>query len=325
MMPTGFNLKTLNLSHIDEIYNLICNHYIEDDQSLITISYPKSFIYWYLKLSPPGLIIGLCHKQKLLGLITAVVFNMVISELKTQVPYINFWCVQKKVRNSGLGRYLMVEMEQRLKEANMGPALLANTIPSDNSFSACRDFAIPINYEMLSSIGFLPENISLDKVVDNHLHLMKKGDLEQVIPKLDKFSSKFHLRPNFALDGPHLLVPRKDIVYSFVKKDNGVITDFISVYRANWCCVGSAEIAGKEQIISSAYISFYFHESMSLTELVTHLLDKLSSYHIDQLIVRQMADNSTINITRFATHQKFYYQYLKLKQLDPSQMLLFPL
>ena len=106
-----------------------------------------------------------------------------------------------------------------------------------NSFSELKSYAVPINCPKLISVGFLPadhksaDNLLIkDKI--NPFHLITELDLESIVEKLNVYMDKFKIRTYFTLDSArHLLIPKKNIIYSFgIKKpDDGTITDFISL------------------------------------------------------------------------------------------------
>src|SRR5277367_5959566 len=99
-----FDFRTLRMSDLNEIYELINNHYVEDSKGLIRCTYGKDFLYWYLKpIYKLGLAVGLVWKNKLIGFITASLFDMIVWDKQLKVPYINFLCVHHKLRKFGLG------------------------------------------------------------------------------------------------------------------------------------------------------------------------------------------------------------------------------
>ena len=190
-----------------------------------------------------------------------------------------------------------------------------------NLFCELKSYAVPINHKKLISVGFLPsnytpdENLSVDEV--NPLHLLKKSDLELVITKLNLYLDKFKIRTYFTLDmARHMLIPKKNIVYSFVKKSADDVTDFISVYKS---CFYSSRC---KKIIYTANITYYYYETMTLTEMVTFLIAKLPSYGIDQLNFNTMAHNENINVTKYLTNfqECFFYNLSTPKTISTDMM-----
>jgi hypothetical protein len=322
-LPNGFLFKTLGMEYLDEIYNLINNHYTIDKNNIYRHIYSKKYLYWYLRRIPPGFIVGLIYKNKLVGMIAANLIDMIVYNKAIKVPYINFLCCQTKIRNSSLGMLLMNEIKKRLISIKMTYAFFISPNKVANSFCSVSEYVIPINCKKLKSIGFLVEDIvPIISTGHNPLHLMNNSDIDGVTTKLNKHLENQSIKPYFTNESVyHFLIPKKNIVYSFVKRGpNNSVTDFICVYKKYLYCFE------KNCTVSVANLSFYFHETMTLTELVTYLLDKLPSYHIDQLVFSNTHDNMNINITKFSTYDNFYYYFYNvlLKETDSSKISFYP-
>lgn len=346
-LPLDFNFKTLGTNHLDEIFNLLNNHYIEDDQHIVRLIYSRDFIYWYIKNITSGLILGLLYKKNLVGIITSMLTEIMVNDEKIKIAYIDFLCVQTNIRGIGLGTCLYEEINLRLR--NMGimriyftsqitgkfsqicsdsNSLIPKNMEEIRSFCTTHDYIIPINYPKLKQIGFLDECekpnyylICLGISNDNPLHLMAPTDIDDVVSKLNKFMNKYIVRPYFTKENArYFLFPKKNIVYSFVKKNSdGKITDFISVYKNYLYCIE------KNIIINVAHLAYYFYETLNLTELVSYLLEKLSRHKIDQLYFRNMADNSEINITKFVANGRGLNHYMNnMDQMAPSKLIMHP-
>lgn len=328
-LPENFEIKTLNLKYINEIHKLIVNHYVEDEDHIVRLSYSVDFIYWYLKYIPPEYIIGLTYKNKLVGIITVVLIDMIIYNKKNKIPYIDLLCIQKKIRKIGLAKYLINEVKKRIMQSNISYGISTSSElkttqhPESSIFCKTEDYIIPINYKKLKKIGFLVcEMEPINSITKNPLHLVTHKDISIIVPKLNKFMERLDIKPYFTLESAkHFLLPKKNIVYSFVNYDQqNQITDFISVYINYFYCIDV------KKFISVAQLAFYFYESMNISELVSLLIDKLSIYKIDQLIFRNVFNNTDINITKFSTKGVLHYYFynMKIKEINPSQLAFFP-
>lgn len=322
-IPDGFKFKTLNLSYLDEIHKFLLNHYIEDDQHLVRLVYSKDFLYWYLRYIPPGFIVGLCYKNKLVGLITASFFDMIVYEKKIKVPYINLFCLQKQVRNLGLAICLIDEIKNRILKMNLNYAIFTGMKKITKPFCTSKDNMIPINHKKLIDIGFLVgKPPKLIKPENNPLHLITQPDIEPISTKLNEFMKKFVIKPYFNTESAqHFLLPKKNIVYSFsIKNSEGAITDFVSVYKNYVYCIE------KNKIISIAYLGFYFYETVTLTNLIIYLIDKLNGYGIDQLVFRNLADGADINIERYPMRGElnYYFYNVDIMKTEPGNICFFP-
>lgn len=322
-LPKNFYLKTLGTNHLDEIHKLLTNHYIEDNQKIIRLVYARDFLYWYLKYVPTGLIIGLCYHNNLVGVITATMVEVIVEDNIRQIAYINLFCIHTRLQNHGLGRFLLQEMKNRLIQMGTKTAIFTGTKKYLKPFCTTKEYIIPINYPKLEKVGFLTKDDmeTIPEIDTGHLHLMEKDDIKQIVPKLNKSLEKYRFRPYFDKDKAyHFLFPKKNIVYTFVKKHKTEITDMVTVYKTYAYC------KEKHRIVGVGHLAFYFNETLSLTELVKCLINKLASYGIDQLVFRNMADNDIINITKFSTHGELYYSKvgLPIPSLDANEMIFFP-
>uniref|UniRef100_A0A6G6AD97 glycylpeptide N-tetradecanoyltransferase n=1 Tax=Borely moumouvirus TaxID=2712067 RepID=A0A6G6AD97_9VIRU len=321
-LPDGFSFKTLDPRYLDDVYDLLNNHYIEDPDKIIRLVYPKDFLYWYLRYIPPGFAIGLIYKNKLVGMITALFMDMIIFNKELKTPYVNLLCVQKKIRKYGMTTYLINELKNRLIDKNIPYSFFTTIKKIPNNFSTTNDYAIPINYKRLKKVGFLVDDIKpLPEVKYNYLKLMKSTDIQSVCSKLNNFLQKLDVKPFFNKDSTkHFILPRKNIVYTFVKYENDNVTDMISAYKIYYYCLEH------KKMLSVAFLSFYFYETMNITDLVLMFLDKLKDYGFDQLIFRNTFNNSEINITKFLTcgELNYYLGNIHMKKIDSKNITFLP-
>lgn len=323
VLPDGFSFKTLGLKYLDEIHELLNNNYIEDDMQITRIIYSRDFLYWYLKNVPTNFAIGLIYNKKLIGFITALIIDTIIYNEKIRVPYINFLCIQKKLRGMNLAPLLIDEIKYRLIKNHITYALFCTKDNLESFFSFTTNYVIPINYEKLKKIGFLNSELDPLPVIDNNpLHLMVESDILSIVPKLNASMEKIKIKPYFTFDSAkNFLLPKKNIVYTFIKKNNkGEVTDFITVYKNYLYCIES------DEMVSVGQLAFYYYETMDLTQLVTYLLNKLVIYKFDQLVFRDMNKNSDINITKFSTSDElyFYLYNVNIKQTLSSDVCWWP-
>lgn len=324
-LPSGFEFKTLTLKYLDEIHQLLLSHYVEDEQHLIRIVYSRDFLYWYLKRIPSKLIIGLVYKNNLIGIITANIIDIIINDHQIKMPYIDLFCIQNKIRGMGLAPIMINEIKSRIIDLGFQSVLYTGIHKITSPFCTTQDYMIPINYQRFIEIGFLEQTHEIQsdlQINNNPLHLLCDEDIQIVIPKLNKFMEKYDIKPYFTIENSrNLLIPKKNIVYSFVKRNkNNDITDFINIYKHYYYCIEH------KKMLSVAQLAFYYYESMDLTELVEYLLDKLQQYGFDKLVFRNFADNDKINCTKFPMQGELnYFLYgMEINQIDPDAIIFFP-
>lgn len=104
-MPPGFNWSELDI--LDpatgaELYKLLSDNYVEDDEAMFRFDYSCAFLQW--ALTPPGYLPSLhlgvraSASGKLMGVITAIPVRMCVNGSEREMVEINFLCVHKKLR-----------------------------------------------------------------------------------------------------------------------------------------------------------------------------------------------------------------------------------
>jgi glycylpeptide N-tetradecanoyltransferase len=96
-LPTGFTWSNINLedeSDLNEVYELLRDHYVEDSDHMFRFDYQKEFLKWAL-LPPkqfPDWICGVRggKANKLFGMITGVPVKLVIKGKMVKMTEINF-------------------------------------------------------------------------------------------------------------------------------------------------------------------------------------------------------------------------------------------
>lgn len=322
-LPEGFSIKELDTHYLDEIYQLLTYHNLEDEHNIIRFTYSRSFLLWYLKNISDGLLLGLIYQKKLVGTISAIIIEMILDNSILKVPYVNLLCIQKKIRNLGLAAKLIEEMKIRLNRMGYQQGIFASTKKLGNYFSSSQEFVIPINYARLKMVGLFDDPEPIKRFSSNPLHLMTKDDLKVVTFKLNRHLKRYRFRPYLTEDICYrFLYPRKNIAYSFVRRnENGDVTDFVAVYYHRYYCLES------KKTLAIAQLALYYHETMTLTELINYLLDKLASYQFDQFVFRTHTKHDDINITKYLTYGRlYYYSYnFEMPLLADEETLIYPL
>jgi glycylpeptide N-tetradecanoyltransferase len=85
-LPEGMEWGLVNLENqaeLDELYEHLYNHYVEDDDGYFRFNYSREFVKW--ALSPPGqekdMLISIRHTKsgKMIGFISGVIINLKVS------------------------------------------------------------------------------------------------------------------------------------------------------------------------------------------------------------------------------------------------------
>jgi glycylpeptide N-tetradecanoyltransferase len=310
-LPDGFRFKTLSPAYTKEIQYFLNRHYIENTNCDLKVFFVTDYLYWYLKYIPAGLCIGLVYENKLVGLITAYVTDMIICQNRYSIAIPNFLCVHQKLQNLGLSKLLGKKLRSVLDTMRVQQALYQvvrfelneQTQPKINPFCRLQNVSVPLNYEKLISIGFIPANCELYVQPEKMptFRLLCKDDVPKIVPKLNNFLSKYKIRPFFTEESAtHFFLPKKRIVYSFVKTDDqSNITDFISVTESYM------HLKPIRKNICSCNVTYYFHETVSLTRMIESIIPKLLSYGVDILNLLTVGKNEYLNINKFPTDTSY--------------------
>lgn len=304
-----FQIKTLSQCNLDQIYMLLNENYMTDQMNILRYSYGKDFLKWYMRIAHPDLIIGLTHNKLLVGIVIGLILS--INPEKTQIVYINFLCIHNKLRKHGLAKMLMTEIEKRINLLGIHNTFFHNInyIPRDSHTSLYKviipditHYVIPINYSKLKKLQFVAEEETIKPITSNPLHLIQTGDLKEIATRLNKYSTTKSFHMCFDESNTNLFLKcRKNICYSFANYKDKIPVDFVNVYKHYYY------VTEHRELITIAQLGFYYLETITLTDLITYLVDKLYTYGFDQLVFKQISDNDTINITKFSTYDKSTY------------------
>lgn len=309
-----FSFINITSRYLDQVHRLLEEHYIQDCNGIIT-SVSKDYVYWFIKRTRSEHFIGLLYRKILVGCIGAVIIESEIDSTVTNIAYINLWCLQHKLRGRGLGKGLFDQILSVLRRDGIDhviyqfPKSVSNseTIPHTIPFIlSTQTFAIPINYPKLSHIGFLPvpEAIQPPRLLFNPLHLMLPSDIPS-LQLLLKHSKTELIGPSWGRDSIlKYLLPYKRIVYTFVIRQNNHISDCVSVSITN-----SYDEDRNWNVVNAQLnlVCCTRFDTDNLTTLINYLLDKLSGYDIDQLIIDSRYE-SYINLTKY-TYSENHYKF----------------
>lgn len=241
-------------AELQELYDLLYNHYVEDTDGSFRFNYSTKFLAWALK--PPGWKkdwhIGVRTKAtqsgkkgKLVAFIAGVPVTLRVQQASVQASEINFLTIHRKLRSKRLAPVLIKEVTRRCYMNGIYQALYTAGTLLPTPVSTCRYFHRSLDWEHLYKTGFshMPPHSSelrqklkykLESTTSTKgLRAMKKEDVPAVRDLLTKHVDRFGLRQAFSeAEIEYLLCSdaSKDVVWSFVVEQNGKITDFISYY-----------------------------------------------------------------------------------------------
>ncbi|XP_018561998.1 glycylpeptide N-tetradecanoyltransferase 1-like [Anoplophora glabripennis] len=249
-LPDGFVWDTLNLDEplvLKELYTLLNENYVEDDDCMFRFDYQPEFLKWALQ--PPGWKkewhcgVRVVKSRRLVGFISAIPATLNIYKKKQRMVEINFLCVHKKLRSKRVAPVLIREITRRVHLNGLFQAVYTAGIVLPKPVSTCTYWHRSLNPKKLIEVKFshLSRNMTMqrtlklyklpDKPKTPGFRKMTVADIPLAHKLLVEYLSRFDLAPLFSEeDFVHWFMPRTNIIDSFVVENEGQITDFVSYY-----------------------------------------------------------------------------------------------
>ncbi|KAJ5895211.1 Myristoyl-CoA:protein N-myristoyltransferase [Penicillium taxi] len=313
----GFEWCTLDLTNpeeLRELYQLLNNHYVEDDNSMFRFSYSESFLHWAL-LSPGWkkdwhVGIRATSSRKLVASICGVPTDLRVRGDKIKVTEINFLCVHKKLRSKRLAPVLIKEITRRCYINGIYQAIYTGGVILPTPVSSCRYFHRSLDWLKLYEVGFSPlpagstkaKQVTKNKLPDSTstpgLRPMEVKDVDAVYDLLERYSLRYDLNQAFTLEEiEHWLVykeqPGKEqVVWAYVVEDPKTqkITDFYSFYNLDSTVINNP----KHSAVRAAYMYYYATET-AFTDDQKALKQRLLLLINDALICAKKAKLDVFN------------------------------
>ena len=289
-MPKGFEWSEIDISDPDqltEIYDLLYQNYVEDDECMFRFDYSRDFLNW--ALTPPGYLkqfhlgVRSSKSNRLMALITGVPAKVRVYEEEKDMVEVNFLCVHKKLRSKRLAPVLIKEITRRVNHTGVFQAVYTAGVVLPGHVASCRYYHRTLDPRKLIEIGFsrLPPRMTMARMQKLHklptetstpgLRAMTPEDVPGAHALLLKYLRKFNLSVVFTVEEfAHWLLPREGVVSSFVavKEGTGEVTDMCSFYHLHSTVIGN----DKHPTLFAAYSFYNVATSVDLAELMRDCL-----------------------------------------------------
>lgn len=237
----GFEWDTMDLNdekQINEVYDLLSNHYVEDNDAMFRFNYSASFFNWALK--PPGWL-GFWHvgvrvstSKKLVAFISGIPVTLKVRDNILKCSEINFLCIHKKLRAKRLTPVLIKEITRRCNLKEIWNAIYTAGIVLPKPVSTCRYYHRSLDWLKLYDVGFspLPAKSTKARQVSRFalpvttatpgLREMELKDVDAVHGLLGRYLERFELAPKLdKAEVGHWLLnkeskPEDRVVWSYV-------------------------------------------------------------------------------------------------------------
>lgn len=249
-------------------------------------------------------------------------FCLIYRRLKT--AEVNFLCVHREWRSKRLAPLLIKEVTRRVNLVGIYQAIYTAGVKIPQPICTATYYHMPLNQRKLVSSGFCSPHQTFSNIYKDFsqisLEALRMEDAEDVVAKLNAYTSNFKLHPIFSVhEFLHYFIPREGIIYSFIKKKKGQITDFISFYSV------PTTVLEKNITINVAYLFYYFSpDKNSLVELLGGALCQCERLGFDVFnVLDVMSNQDTFNELGFAPGDGKLNYYLfnwKTSKLAPAEI-----
>ncbi|KAI3388023.1 hypothetical protein SNEBB_010326 [Seison nebaliae] len=300
-------LDVYNEKEMNDLYELLADHYVEDHESLFRFRYSKNFLRW--SLTPPGwskkwhLAVRRKEGDKLVGVITGIPAKIRVYNDELHSSEINYLCVHKALRKMRLVPVLIREITRRLNIAGIFHSVYTAGVVLPTPVSKCTYWHRSINPKKLIEVKFsfvrpnlsMSQHIRLHKLPEEPKHnwsKFEKKEVEEVKILMNNKLKEMNLAAIYTEEEiEHWFLPIKDVIHSYVLKDNdGKITDFASYYFLPSTCVDNQ----KHDSIIAAYSFQQVANTLTMKEL---LQDVLTFAKNDGVDVFNVLDHGEFNET----------------------------
>jgi len=311
-LVSAFEWNDINIEEpgdLDELYNLLYENYVEDDDNMFRFDYSKAFLQWALK--PPGWRrewhagVRVKSNKKLVAFISAIPALIAVRGKEVQMVEINFLCVHKKLRDKRLAPLLIKEITRRVHLTGVFQAVYTAGTVLPRPVAKCRYWHRSLNPKKLVNVGFshLSKRMTLARAMKLYklptapltpgLRPMEEKDVKQVTPMIKTYLGRFGLAPIFTEEEvAHWFLPREDVIATYVveNKETGKVTDLISFYSLPSTIIGHSTY----KTLRAAY-SYYNVSSQTLfKDLIQDALILANSQGYDVYNCLDLMDNESI-------------------------------
>uniref|UniRef100_A0A8C5QDL2 Glycylpeptide N-tetradecanoyltransferase n=1 Tax=Leptobrachium leishanense TaxID=445787 RepID=A0A8C5QDL2_9ANUR len=298
-LPPGFIWDALDLGDsvvLKELYTLLNENYVEDDDNMFRFDYSSEFLLWALK--PPGWLphwhcgVRVITSKKLVGFISAIPAKMQIYDLTKKMVEINFLCVHKKLRSKRVAPVLIREITRRVHMEGIFQAVYTAGVVLPKPVGTCRYWHRSLNPRKLIEVKFshLSRNMTMQRTMKLYrlpdtpktpgLRPMELRHIPAVHKLLGQYLSQFYLAPVMSEEEvQHWLLPRENIIDTFVvESQNGEVTDFVSFYTLPSTIMNHPA----HKSLKAAYSFYNVHTSVPLVDLMNDalILAKIKSFDV---------------------------------------------
>lgn len=341
-LPEGYEWVETNVDDektIQEIYELLNQNYVEDDDNMFRFDYSIPFLRWAIK--PPGwrkdwhIGVQVKKTKKLVGFITAVPAHIQIYDNSMKMVEINFLCVHKKLRDKRLAPVLIKEITRRVNLTDVWQAVYTAGKVLPKPLARARYWHRSLNPKKLVEVGFshlgprmtLNRTIKLYKLPDEPqskgIRLLQAKDVPSATKLLNNYLKAFFLRAHFTEEEfAHYFIPKEGIISSYCIENPKTheITDMVSFYTLPSSILGHPN----HKILKAAYSYYNVATSVSLEQLMNDALIFAKKEKFDVFNCLDIMQNETflkeLKFGKGDGNLQFYLYNWRCPDMEPSKI-----
>jgi len=349
-LPKGYTWVTVDITdpvQLKEMFKLLEENYVEDDDNMFRFDYATEFLQWSLLV--PGHIPewnvgirdvreeakGTSAYNQLVGVITGVPVTMRIHDRVVRMPEINFLCVHKSLRSLKLAPMLIQEVTRQVHLRGMFQAVYTAGVTLPTPFTEARYYHRSLNPKKLVEVGFsgLSRNMTIARAVKLYrvpektslvgLRPMEAKDVAGVHRLLHQYLAKFDVAPNYSVEEvEHLFLPRKGVMSSYVVEDPATheLTAFGSFYSLPSTILNNKTY----NRLNAAYLYYCVNTRGPISAIVSDLLVLAKQNKYDVFNCLELMDNATfLKDLKFGPGDgvlHYYFFNWAMPQIPPSKL-----
>lgn len=339
-LPEGYEWIDMDIKNVEdrnEIFMLLSENYVEDNDCIFRFYYSPEFLLW--ALSAPKYLknwhVGVKYKRsnKLVGFISGIPANICVNKKEVKMAEVNFLCVHKTLRSKRLAPVLIREITRRVNLQNIWQAFYTAGVYLPKPLGTAKYFHRSLNVKKLIEVGFSSLNTRLTMSraiklyrVDEELSMQKlrkleKKDIPSLLKLLNSYLEKFKIHINFTKEEiEHWFLPRKKVIYSFVNVEDGEVKDLISFYSLPSQVLGNS----KHDLLNAAYGFYNIATTVDFKTLMNNAITLAKKNEFDVLNILDIMENKTIlSDLKFCEGDgtlKYYLYNWKCKTMEPSDI-----
>lgn len=316
-LPEGFKWDTMDLNNptvLSELYTLLNENYVEDDDAMFRFDYQPAFLKW--SLQPPGwrkdwhVGVRVVKSGRLVGFISAIPSQLKCYDCILKIVEINFLCVHKKLRSKRVAPVLIREITRRVNLTGIFQAAYTAGVVLPKPVATCRYWHRSLNPKKLIDVKFshLARNMTMQRTIKLYklpdapktrgFRKIEARDMKAARALLDEYLKKFNLCPVFSDEEfEHWFTPIDGIIDCFVVEDeNGKITDLVSYYSLPSTVMHHPV----HKTVRAAYSFYNVSTKTAWTDLMNDALISAKNINMDVFNALDLMDNK-----KFLTSLKF--------------------